>query len=528
MLNRRITVALLACVVLPFLFVSLNHFHTSSGTPIVANNGDVHRQQNLPNQNDPKKHNSPPNNQPPSQQQQQENQPPSGKKEEFSDIEFNQGQGADNQPLSDPSIAHAIPNDDVVAQVRNETLGFGAIILISLKIRTDRQDAVSLIASQAGIKITHVIDAVKGEDIHLKAYPYGTARTDLPLPYLGSWRSHMDAFKYIIDNRIETALVLEDDIDWDIYVKDQLTSFSNALRSNPLRKPLTTDELTRAPYGLDWDVMHLGTSMNHMAPPPYNNLFHSYDDDFTTPRSITQRDKPCGDRDFFCWNDIIKQTRSGDKQRVIFPSYQPVGLVSLAVSYRGAQKMIYDLSWKALDTSMDFGVRNGCERGFLKGWSVAPPIMSSWRVKGSGDSDLRNGGKGAGGVGAGNMKGEGQGLGWSARKALQNQFEGYNYWKDGTIGWYGTERAPIPDNSYVRPPSTEHHLADHEKNKANRKLPDTNDDDDSFHATPPMLPAEGQQEQPQQPQQPQQQQQQPPSQNQRADGDSFAKRRRRR
>ncbi|KAK6542901.1 hypothetical protein TWF694_006840 [Orbilia ellipsospora] len=515
MLNRRITVALLACVVLPFLFVSLNHFHSSaSGTLIPHDTTNVHRPPAVPVQNPPKDNPPPKQNQPPS--------PPSSKKEEFSDIEFNKGQGGDKQQVPDEPVVHAIPNDDVVAQVRNETLGFGAIILISLKIRTDRQDAVSLIASEAGIKITHVIDAVKGEDIHQKAYPYGTARTDLPLPYLGSWRSHMDAFKYIIDNRIETALVLEDDIDWDIYVKDQLTSLSNALRSNPLRKPFTTDELKRAPYGLDWDVMHLGTSKNLMAPPPYNNLFHRYDDAFTTPRHLTQRDSPCGDRDFFCWNDIIQQTRSGDKQRVIFPSYQPVGLVSLAVSFKGAQKMVYDLSWKALDTSMDFGVRNGCERGFLKGWSVAPPIMSSWRVKGSGDSDLRNGGKGAGGVGAGNMKGEGQGLGWSARKALQNQFEGYNYWKDGTIGWFGTEKAPVPDNSYVRAPPTEHHLADHEKNKANRKLPETNDDDDSFHATPPMgASVEGNKEQPKG-------QQQPPSQNQRADGDSFARRRRRR
>ncbi|KAK6349439.1 hypothetical protein TWF696_005723 [Orbilia brochopaga] len=441
MLNRRFTMILLACLAIPFIVVTMGHLGDS----------DVSRIQNsvLDSLHWSQQDGDSPQKQPPA----------SSGKQEWSDMKFgSKDQDASGKRTQDAPAKTAEPGyhkdsaipvmDDNESQVRNETLGFGSILMISLATRTDRRDAVSLIASQAGIKISHIIDAVRGEDIHQKAYPFGEARTKLPLPYLGSWRSHMDAFKYMVDNRVETALIIEDDIDWDIHVKDQLVAFSKALRSNPLRKPLTPEEVKRAPYGLDWDVMHLGTSRNIMAPPPLNRLFYRYDDPYSTPRTLTGTDNPCG-LHFFCWTDILKQTKTADNQRVIFPSYEPVGLVALAVSFQGARKMLYDLSWRGLDTSMDFGVRDGCQRGYLKCWSVTPPIMSSWRVQGAGDSDLRNGGKGTPGVGVGNLQGEGVGLGWSARKQLQSEFEGHDYWKDGTIGWFGQGNQPEADDSFA-------------------------------------------------------------------------------
>lgn len=98
----------------------------------------------------------------------------------------------------------------------NTTLGFGAVVLLSLEERTDRQDAVSLISSFSGIDITHLIHSTRGETIAAKAKPFGNARIPGKIgpQYLGSWRTHMNAFKYVIDNNLETALILEDDVDW--------------------------------------------------------------------------------------------------------------------------------------------------------------------------------------------------------------------------------------------------------------------------------------------------------------------------
>lgn len=94
----------------------------------------------------------------------------------------------------------------------NATLGFGAILLLSLPERTDRRDGVSLIAATSGVQISHVIEAVKGDQISEKAYPPG--RPELSMQYLGSWRTHMTALKYVVDHGLETALLLEDDVDW--------------------------------------------------------------------------------------------------------------------------------------------------------------------------------------------------------------------------------------------------------------------------------------------------------------------------
>lgn len=101
----------------------------------------------------------------------------------------------------------------------NATLGFGAILLLTLPDRTDRQDALTLITSNTGLEITKTIYSVRGEDISHKAMPFGDPSVfgkPIPKGYLGSWRTHMNALRWIVDNRIETALLLEDDVDWSV------------------------------------------------------------------------------------------------------------------------------------------------------------------------------------------------------------------------------------------------------------------------------------------------------------------------
>lgn len=103
---------------------------------------------------------------------------------------------------------------NATSSVSNSTLGFGAIVLLSLPERTDRQDAISLIAAKTGMQITKQIDSIHGEDIHYKARPYGQANSTIMDGYIGSWRTHMNALKYVVDQRLETALIIEDDVDW--------------------------------------------------------------------------------------------------------------------------------------------------------------------------------------------------------------------------------------------------------------------------------------------------------------------------
>lgn len=71
---------------------------------------------------------------------------------------------------------------------------------------------MTLICSASGILITKIIEAVTGEIIFDKAKLLNDGLIDVA--HLGSWRTHLDAFRYVVDNRIQVALIFEDDVDW--------------------------------------------------------------------------------------------------------------------------------------------------------------------------------------------------------------------------------------------------------------------------------------------------------------------------
>lgn len=51
-------------------------------------------------------------------------------------------------------------------------------------------------------------------------------------PALGIWRAHANVWRYIIDNNIQTALVIEDDVDFDVNIKEIMGMLNWQLRYN--------------------------------------------------------------------------------------------------------------------------------------------------------------------------------------------------------------------------------------------------------------------------------------------------------
>ena len=139
-----------------------------------------------------------------------------------------------NTDLSDASPSHLRPK---LTGVANSTLGFSKIFAVGLPERTDKRDALALIARLTGLNIEW-IDGVRGESIPDKAVPFGADRKELckcfssliccllcpclgridntVLPRhssitpkkpvltlvgdtnIGSWRGHMDAVRIIV------------------------------------------------------------------------------------------------------------------------------------------------------------------------------------------------------------------------------------------------------------------------------------------------------------------------------------------
>ncbi|KAL3428414.1 glycosyltransferase family 25 protein [Phlyctema vagabunda] len=314
------------------------------------------------------------------------------------------------------------PSPLLVAQ--NSTLGFGAIILISLPERTDRRDAVSLIASTSNITVTHTVAAVRGENILEKAKPYGKAIAELDDGHWGSWRSHLDALKYMVDNRIETALIVEDDVDWAPNIKQQMRSLAGGIQSSSL---IHQPDHANYPYGTDWDVLHLGVSRIGAAPEPFNHIAIPYHD-ASLPTGPVQ-DVDCTEgRPWYCFSKYTQAVQMPDQSRVILPSYEPIGLVAIAVTLKGAQRLLYLLGWKSLETGLDWSIRDLMREGDLSGWTVVPPLFGSWTTGTGADSDLRDGIKSKV-ESSNNLKGQGRGLRESARQHLKDVMSTENRWQ---------------------------------------------------------------------------------------------------
>lgn len=82
------------------------------------------------------------------------------------------------------------------------------------------------------------------------------AGTGAILPAKGSakaWMAHLDLLRFVIASGPETALIIEDDVDWDVEIKSQMRLVSDNVREYMHAAP---DDPT--PFGTEWDVLWLG------------------------------------------------------------------------------------------------------------------------------------------------------------------------------------------------------------------------------------------------------------------------------
>ncbi|OCL12536.1 glycosyltransferase family 25 protein, partial [Glonium stellatum] len=231
---------------------------------------------------------------------------------------------------------------------------FEKILVINLRSRTDRRDAISLAAATSNLKI-EFIDGVNADSIPEYAFPPGKSRL-MSKGIKGSWRSHMNALQTIVNENLTSALILEDDADWDVRLHPQLQTFALAsrcllqsaeasslasshypieqipnpedpersihndtsrhpilpiLQSLPLSSPLCTHHHhhpTSSPYGdpTKWDVLWLGHCGAGFPRSPSSspallhspqNLLLTHSDDATVPAPRFLRAHPFGPLD---------------------------------------------------------------------------------------------------------------------------------------------------------------------------------------------------------------------------------------
>ncbi|KAF5854720.1 hypothetical protein ETB97_000469, partial [Aspergillus alliaceus] len=134
-------------------------------------------------------------------------------------------------------------SNDPLTDIKNQTLGFEKVFAIGFQGRTDKHDAMTMGASVTGFTI-HWMEAVDPGQMLDKAYPSSWEKVRAKPAEVGCWRAHMNVMEYIVSHQIATALIFEDDADWDVSLKSQLVEFARGARALQ-----NTTTVPVSPYG---------------------------------------------------------------------------------------------------------------------------------------------------------------------------------------------------------------------------------------------------------------------------------------
>lgn len=178
----------------------------------------------------------------------------------------------------------------------------------------------------------------------------------------------------IVRDRISSALIMEDDADWDVNLKKQLQGFAAASRSVQYG-----NGAPHSPYGDDWDILWLGHCGINCRPGP----IHVSPDDITIVPVHRlppyYRNPPPG---------------SANNTRVVCRAEGGVCTLGYAITYLGAQKLLSALSLtpEGGGAPFDLALSGYCQTGWLKCIAPYPSILGVWRPAGplSRQSDIHS------------------------------------------------------------------------------------------------------------------------------------------
>ena len=178
----------------------------------------------------------------------------------------------------------------------------------------------------------------------------------------------------IVRRRLSSALIIEDDADWDLNLRtilEYIALGSQTLLDTP------QNENSFSPYGDGWDLIWLG----HCATSTIagdDRRFMMRNDPNVPPRQHRTN-----------YGEIPDMSLFDESTRIMFFSSGNTCTYSYALSYRGAAKILKYLSIDIFNKPIDFGLREMCEKKdrSFKCLSVFPQIFGEHKPVGASERD---------------------------------------------------------------------------------------------------------------------------------------------
>ncbi|KAK5684829.1 hypothetical protein LTS10_002904 [Elasticomyces elasticus] len=183
---------------------------------------------------------------------------------------------------------------------------------------------------------------------------------------LGCWRAHLNVMRMIVDQNISTALVLEDDSDWDIRIKSQMQVFAKASRLLIQPVPGTPNRMLDPTYpqpgeadiAQDFDMAKEVLVLHPRAP-----RFPSAGDKIPLGRVVVSNDETVPERQHVDeqFGDKVLKEEYPDHTRVVTRAKGNVYTLAYAVFLPGARRILYELGMHKMDAAYDLMLRAMCE-----------------------------------------------------------------------------------------------------------------------------------------------------------------------
>ena len=182
--------------------------------------------------------------------------------------------------------------------------------------------------------------------------------------------------KSVVGDNLQTALIMEDDADWDIHLKTQLTLFAQGtqyITGTP------SNQRPFSPYGDDWDFLWLGHCSSQIKPGDQRRYIVENDETVPSPKYRINFS-----------NEVPNMAAEGfdNTTRVIYEASDGVCTHAYALSNRGAKKVLRAQSMAKTFLPIDLGMGQMCrEDPSFKCLAVFPQIVDSHKSAGSADKD---------------------------------------------------------------------------------------------------------------------------------------------
>ncbi|KAF2721111.1 glycosyltransferase family 25 protein [Polychaeton citri CBS 116435] len=264
----------------------------------------------------------------------------------------------------------------------NATLGFGALYAVSGP-GSPRRSKLEQAAAVTQIQLTIPdLPAWTDEDVNgFKADENSTALTGS----IKAWLSHHHVLKEFLASGVESAVIFEDDIDWDIRLRSQQAPLAQKA-AQQLAETMNLDTY-EYPWGVpdrDWDLYYLGhcgdyfndladgIGIGHHHPSDLEGIPHvAYaDSSMSLPTDL----HPFTASMLVAF-DVPPQTR------ILHKSQWPLCTFGYAITRRAADRIINEIAPAKENantgvTAFDIAMLHGCRNGYLdKCYSLQPELF---------------------------------------------------------------------------------------------------------------------------------------------------------